>query len=201
MSNANKKKVNYTKRFVKLIIAILGDPISIPFSQIKLSLPKHQDSKQLPKCVLNSTNLAQIPIIVHSCNHDKYSLLFNWRTYKIYEHLAKTDPNIQVPCVVVRSSYPTEVLYETICREYENFLLTSRIETLISIGSIHIQKAFEKTVPHRSKIDKAIAHYEKYEAMDKPIVIDRNRMLVDGYARYLAAIELGLDDVVCEMKY
>lgn len=69
-------------------------------------------------------------------------------------------------------------------------------EKSVSLGAVLIPDCFAATVPHREKIEAAIYYYKKNGVFDKPLVLNRNFILVDNYARYLAACELGLSEVL-----
>lgn len=73
---------------------------------------------------------------------------------------------------------------------------TSRVEGVTSLESITIPEAFTRTTPSPAKIKETIDYYKKHGEFDKPVVIrgDTN-LLIDGYKRYVAAKELGLESI------
>lgn len=62
----------------------------------------------------------------------------------------------------------------------------------IDIKDIHIPKTFERSNCSYEKIERAAVYIRSHFANEKPIIIDRTNMLVDGYATYLAAKLIGL---------
>jgi hypothetical protein len=66
---------------------------------------------------------------------------------------------------------------------------------ILPIEDIKIPEAFAQTTPRMEKVEKAKAFYGVTRQFDKPVLIDRNGYIFDGYARFVAAKELGLDKV------
>lgn len=80
--------------------------------------------------------------------------------------------------------------------------LTKTPENLVKLDSIVIPEDFKMFSPNRKKIVDAIASYKKNARFDKPITVKKignEIVLTDGYARYVAAVEMGLIDV--EVKF
>ena len=65
----------------------------------------------------------------------------------------------------------------------------------IKIENVKIREAFEKTPPAPEKVRKATAYIVENGRIQKPIVLDEKGYLVDGYARYLAAKAMYLDEI------
>lgn len=65
-------------------------------------------------------------------------------------------------------------------------------EIKIAIEDIKIPKPFKKTRPREEKLDKVRNYFDEWGKLDKPITIDDDYMLVDGYSRYVVAKEKGL---------
>lgn len=61
----------------------------------------------------------------------------------------------------------------------------------MKLKDIKISKAFKKNPPSRHKIDKFRRFYEIHGYIDKPLVLNRANILVDGYARYVMLRECG----------
>lgn len=74
----------------------------------------------------------------------------------------------------------------------------------IKLCDVQIREDFEQTKPSDKKIKKAEKYIRKFKRIDKPIILN-NGVLVDGYSRYLAAINKYLYEVPCvelqEMNY
>lgn len=74
---------------------------------------------------------------------------------------------------------------------------------IVGIASIQIPSEFLETSPREEKISKAQQFYEKHGDFDKDIVLVEGEygwILKDGYARYIAAKRMGLEEirVACE---
>jgi len=65
----------------------------------------------------------------------------------------------------------------------------------LPIEDIKIPEAFAQTTPGRGKVEKAKQFYAVTGQFDHTILVDRNGYIFDGYARFVAAKELGLDKV------
>lgn len=72
---------------------------------------------------------------------------------------------------------------------------------MIPIGDILIPEHYDMSPPRREKIDKAIAYYQENGKLDTPITVAKDGILVDGYARYLALRELGVEEAECQLPY
>ena len=64
----------------------------------------------------------------------------------------------------------------------------------IKLSNIIISKDFLDSRPKDKKIEKAVKYIKIHKRPDKPIVLN-NGVLVDNYARYLAAQIVGLQEV------
>lgn len=62
------------------------------------------------------------------------------------------------------------------------------------ITDIKVPSIFLNTPPNSKKIKKCKDYYNEHGEFDKPITISKNGILVDGYARYVAAKELGVTE-------
>lgn len=71
---------------------------------------------------------------------------------------------------------------------------------LVKIEDIKIAEEMKATPPKRERIDSKKAYYIKHGCFEKPAEINRNHVLIDGYATYLIAQELGMDVVEGELK-
>jgi hypothetical protein len=73
-------------------------------------------------------------------------------------------------------------------------------ETL-PLDEIIIPEQFLKTPPRREKITETIDYYKKHGKFEKPVFVkEKTMMLVDGYKRYVAAKELGLNEIAVKFK-
>ena len=65
----------------------------------------------------------------------------------------------------------------------------------MKLSEIKIPKCFAKTQPSPTKLVNCAAYCRKFGTLDKPITINKDKVLVDGYVRYLVAKKLHMDDV------
>lgn len=65
----------------------------------------------------------------------------------------------------------------------------------MQLKDIKIPQTFMNTQPSSTKLIDCANYYKKFGQLDKPITIDANCTLVDGYVRYLVAKKMGLTEV------
>ena len=65
----------------------------------------------------------------------------------------------------------------------------------MKLSTIKIPYIFKKTSPKNEKIIMCENYYLEHGKLDKPITINQERILVDGYVRYLVAEKLHLEDI------
>lgn len=70
----------------------------------------------------------------------------------------------------------------------------------MKMEDIKISKAFAATTPRVKKIEERKMEYLKTGRQNKCITINKNNVLVDGYAMYLALNNLGVEDVEVEYR-
>lgn len=64
----------------------------------------------------------------------------------------------------------------------------------IKVSDIILPAYLQDSIPNKKKLDKILRHYIKYKEFDVPVILEGN-ILVDGYARYYAARECGIEEV------
>ena len=72
---------------------------------------------------------------------------------------------------------------------------------MMPIGDILIPEHFDMSPPKREKIDSAIAYYQEHGCLDTPLTVAKDSILVDGYSRFLALKELGVEEAECQLPY
>lgn len=171
--------------------------INIPLSDIFIKEDVHKEGEfQIP------TKYTKIhPIVVRTEPNNKYSLVANWYAYKYF-----TDyrPRKEVPVIIIQ-----EEREEFLCTTLANVVIpvssiskkekTNRIT--IKLNKIIIPNDFQNKKPKQFKIENAIKYYKDNGCFDKLITIDGSKTLVDGYARYLAAVALGIRSVQVIQKF
>lgn len=67
----------------------------------------------------------------------------------------------------------------------------------VKINDIIIPEYLKDSKPSGTKLDKIVEYYKLHGKMDQNIVVSKDHVLLDGYARYYAAVMLGLNDIDC----
>lgn len=70
----------------------------------------------------------------------------------------------------------------------------------IKLSDVKISNMFKNSPPNEQKMNRVRRNYIKYGVQDKPIVLDKDGFLVDGYARYLILQEFGEEYAKCVHK-
>lgn len=65
----------------------------------------------------------------------------------------------------------------------------------IKISDVIIPKKFIRSTPRSDKVEKIKCYVERHNEIDKPIVINSNRVLVSNYIRYLIANQYGFKEI------
>ncbi len=71
---------------------------------------------------------------------------------------------------------------------------------IIKLSDVKISNMFKNSPPNEKKMNRIRHNYIKYGVQDKPIVLDKNGFLIDGYARYLILQEFGEEYAKCIHK-
>jgi len=164
--------------FINLIDITLTEPIHIHAKPIYLDKAVQRIERKGVQCLNN-------PIIVRLLNDNRYTLVQGYKSYM----LAKVLMHGKIPVVVVDMNRRAFVKYLGI----GNSLDPINTQTILPIGSITIPEEFLRTQPKPEKVEAAKAFYTKYGYLDKPIALNKDHLLTDKYARYVAAKELGLN--------
>lgn len=69
----------------------------------------------------------------------------------------------------------------------------------VKINDIIIPEYLKDSKPSGTKLGKIIDYYHAHGKMDQRVIISQNNVLLDGYARYYAAIKLGLESIDCRI--
>ncbi len=70
----------------------------------------------------------------------------------------------------------------------------------IKVKDVNVPLHFMQTGCKRNKVDEAKRFIVKNRKFSKPITVNRNNILIDGFSRFLAAKELGIQDIPCLVK-
>ena len=69
----------------------------------------------------------------------------------------------------------------------------------IALSDIIICEEFAESKPRKSKVDKVRKYYSEYGGVDKPIIVNKKNVLLDGYIRYLVLKENGAEYAKCKV--
>jgi hypothetical protein len=150
---------------------------------------------------LSKTRNISVPIAVRAIDQGKYALVTGAARY----YAAKILDIQKIPAVITDMGHDefvkerflqhNPVEDEKPKKERERGARTS-IDGETPIDLITIPEAFARTRPNPAKILDTITYYKTHGKFDKPVVLrgDSN-LLIDGYKRYIAAQEMGLESV------
>ena len=146
----------------------------------KKRIPKFKKEVEL---YLNSETKPNVPLIV-SKKEDEYVLFVGWKYY----YLALALGENTVKCIVVDSANRASFMDEIGCiKPYK----TIKIEKLL------IPASFDCTIVNPKKLEEIKEYDYKNHAPAKPIVINKRRVIKDGYSQYIYNRNMGYD--FCEV--
>lgn len=136
-----------------------------------------------------------VPIAVRPVENGKYSLVIGASRYFASKILGIDT----IPAVITNMGHD-EFVKERIKKHRNEVSIEmksgdkKKVKTLLSL--ITVPESFARTKPRAEKVMDAVNYYKKNGEFDKPIIIrgDKN-LLIDGYKRYIAARQLGLESV------
>ena len=71
------------------------------------------------------------------------------------------------------------------------------METTIDIRSIIIPYDIRNSIPSEDKLNRIREYYKRTGTIDRPIIISKDRVLIDNYIRYIVALENDMIKVPC----
>lgn len=173
----SRKKKNYEMIPVSLIRMVSDVHLVMDMSKIRnLSKP-----------------IKDILVIVHKNDDGTYNLIVGWKDYII----AIRDGIKEIKAILVNETNRDEFLHTI-----------STSTDWVKLDNIHIPNCFTTHPPKKAKLNNyindvriAIKRYSLSDYLDKkPIVIDNNNVLMDGYTRYLALKTLNYKDKIPVIK-
>lgn len=145
--------------------------VDIPLSAVKLVEKIH---KKKPEGIL--AGHSEPLILVRKCRAG-FALVTGWRDYwRAKQKGAETIKAIRV--------------YQ---KDRHEFI--GAFKRRINIDEINIPSCFVEHPPSDNKVKNVIRYYKRNGVWDKPIILGKGNILKDGYARYLAAVQMGLEEV------
>lgn len=151
--------------------AHMGDAITIPVSEIQLTEAIHIAGNPNYKCVGKSSE--DCYVIVRR-KRNGYALVSGWADY--------------TECVM--QGY--EAVSAIVVNQKRGEFMRQYGDTYIPITDIFVPENFAKSKPRDWKIQRVRDRLGDKKKLDKPITIDHNHYICDGYTRYLVAKELGI---------
>lgn len=142
-------------------------------------------------------------IIIGSLDYfDKYGK--NHILHKISEYIRKKGNVIDYMKSKYNEEYIVSITHKNIKSKLENgedtaSNLNEELK-IILLSEIIIPEDFKLTPPARNKVENFINYYKIHKKFDKPISVDENLKLKNGYARYIAAKELHLNIVSVKIE-
>jgi len=170
----------------------LSDIILVEPVHINAKFDDDDLAKRIEK--LKSKNIVQlsIPLVVKEELDGKYSLVIGYSGYMI----AKSLEFAEVPCIITNEKR-TE-LNSKLGFKSQIPINGSIADNFVPIDKITIPKKFVNV--KEEKVNKCIEYYNKNGCFDKPILIRKNGLCVDGFSRLIAAKRLKLDKIEVEFK-
>lgn len=181
--------------------------IEIPLHKIRISEEEHinalekidlDDKKTMDRFIKRLSDKSCC--IVRVTNDGRYELVSGWSVFMakailLYEKYGADitaeqwlNSNITIKAIVVDVDRKT----------FRKRMLKRRsraIKTMLNTADITILPEFKNTPPSQYKVDRAIQYYAEHGVFDKPVTCLSDRTLINGYSRYIAALELGVNEV------
>lgn len=181
--------------------------VEIPLYKIRISEEEHRNA--LKKITLDDKKAIDRFIkrlsdksccIVRAANDGRYELVSGWsvvvaKAILLYEKYGKDitaeeclNSNIMVKSIIVdvdRKTFRKRMLKRK----------SRAVKTTLNTADITILPEFKNTPPSQYKVDRAIQYYAEHGTFDEPVTCLPNHTLINGYSRYVAALELGVSEV------
>ncbi len=181
--------------------------VEIPLYKIRISEEEHRnalkkitpdDKKTMDRFIKRLSDKSCC--IVRAANDGRYELVSGWsvvvaKAILLYEKYGKDitaeeclNSNIMVKSIVVDVDRKT----------FRKRMLKRRsraVKTTLNTADITILPEFKNTPPSQYKVDRAIQYYAEHGAFDEPVTCLPDHTLINGYSRYVAALELGVNEV------
>lgn len=151
--------------------------VTIPMENIVLTSKIH--SRGTP--TLTDRPSEDLVIVVRQLPEGNYTLVVGWNAYMN----AKERDLENIKCIVTKDK--------------RGRFLRRNIKTF-SIGKIKIQECYETTNTKPEKIQQRVEYYQQNGEFNTVVHIRPDGMLIDGYATYLAAKQLGLKQVPVRIR-
>lgn len=186
----NKEIREYNaKRFTEFRENYCGEYIEVPLNSIRLEEKIHSTSRvNIGKDVehyIAKEKKVVTPMIVRA-TEDGYVLLAGWKYYHLAHALSQDTVRVFVSDFESRTALMKAIgckapLY--VCKMTELF----------------VPSAFDCTFVNPEKLEEIKAYDYKYHAQMKPIVVNKDMLIVDGYAQYV--YNRNMEKEYCEVRF
>lgn len=143
----------------------------IPIDQVKLVERIH---KKKPDQTFGG---GSEPLILVRKTQDGWALVTGWRDY--WRAVQSNAQRISAVRVYSRSRH--------------DFI--DAFKRRINVKEVIIPDCFRDNPPKANKVKNVIRYYKRNGVFDKPIILGKGNILKDGYARYCAAVTLGVTEI------
>lgn len=116
----------------------------------------------------------------------------------IIEYTNIENPENKIACTIEKDANNSNELVNK--SSLNKKFIDDNKQFFININYIIVSEVFKSTPPRREKIEKFKKYYIENGKLDKAILIDKNNQIKNGYARYLASLELGLEKILVELN-
>ena len=65
----------------------------------------------------------------------------------------------------------------------------------INIKDVHVPESYASSHPRQEKLDAVIVYVQENNRLDRPLILNKDNVLIDNYLRYLAAQHFGMSKV------
>lgn len=151
-----------------------AEAVEVSVNEIKLREYVHKQGN--PDYVYQHKSNADCLVIVHR-TRDGYILVSGWSDY--------------MECV--NEGY--ETVRAIIANQKRGEYMRQYGTTWLPIDEIEITPTLAESQPKDWKIQRARDRLSNDGQLDKPLTLNKNKVLVDGYTRYLVAKEVGMEYV------
>lgn len=186
----NKEIEQYNANcFAEFRKSFCNEYVEVPLSSIRLEETIHNNSKvNIGKDIeyyIAKDKKVTTPMIVRKAEDD-YVLLAGWKYYHLAHALSQNTVRVFVTDFDDRVS-----LMKTIgCYAHLK---------VCKMTDLKVPSAFDCTIVNPKKLEAIKAYDYKYHAQMKPIVVDKNMLIVDGYAQYV--YNRNMEKEYCEVRF
>ena len=173
-----------------------NESYELPVSAVRLKYERHQQGTLNPNELKKSNNLLCVAKIE---NDGSLSLVYGWSDYQI---ALKKNSKIKVMLLhfevgrrVSRSEIIKLIVSAMDKDKTPDFVVKRTEGQQIELSKIVIPTKLKNSVPSAKKLDRLEALYDIIGDVDVPVVLDKDYVLKDGFARYYAYRRMGIKQI------